>query len=127
MDNSNFQTGSSPRRRISVWLLFYVVAVALVASENALAGPCDAPVLHPIVCENSKPGNPPAEWDISGAGADTIQGFATDISVNRGETVRFKIDTNATNYKLDIYRLGYYNGMGARLVNTVLPSVVSQI
>lgn len=69
MDDNIYQTGSSPRRnptygRMSVWLLFYVVAVALVASGNALAGPCDAPVLHPIVCENLKPGNPPAEWDI---------------------------------------------------------------
>ena len=112
---------------MSVWLPFYVVAVALVASANALAGPCDAPVLNPIVCENSKPGNPPSEWDISGAGAASIQGFATDISVNQGETVRFKIDTDATAYRIDIYRLGYYNGMGARLVNTVLPSAAPQI
>ena len=112
---------------MSVWLPFYIVAVALVASANALAGPCDAPVLNPIVCENSKPGNPPSEWDISGAGAASIQGFATDISVNQGETVRFKIDTDATAYRIDIYRLGYYNGMGARLVNTVLPSAAPQI
>ena len=112
---------------MSVWLPFYVVAVALVASANALAGPCDAPVLNPIVCENSKPGNPPSEWDISGAGAASIQGFATDISVNQGGTVRFKIDTDATAYRIDIYRLGYYNGMGARLVNTVLPSAAPQI
>ena len=52
----------------------------------------------------------------------TIQGFATDISVNRGQTVNFKIDTNATNYRLDIYRMGYYGGMGARKVATVNPS-----
>ena len=132
MDDDIYQTGSSPRRnptygRMSVWLPFYVVAVALVASANALAGPCDAPVLNPIVCENSKPGNPPSEWDISGAGAASIQGFATDISVNQGGTVRFKIDTDATAYRIDIYRLGYYNGMGARLVNTVLPSAAPQI
>ena len=132
MDDDIYQTGSSPRRnptygRMSVWLPFYVVAVALVASANALAGPCDAPVLNPIVCENSKPGNPPSEWDISGAGASSIQGFATDISVNQGGTVRFKIDTDAAAYRIDIYRLGYYNGMGARLVNTVLPSAAPQI
>ena len=128
MDDNNFQTGSSPRRhptygRISVWLLFYVVAVALVASGNALAGPCDAPVLNPIVCENSKPGNPSTEWEIGGAGNPSIQGFATEISVNQGQTVRFKIKTVATAYRLDIYRMGYYGGMGARRVDTVLPSV----
>ncbi len=54
--------------------------------------PC-SPGGNPIVCENSKTGNPASEWDVSGAGDASIQGFATDISVNRGETVRFKINT----------------------------------
>ena len=48
-----------------------------------------------------------------------IQGFATDISVNQGETVGFKVDTDASNYRLDIYRMGYYGGTGARKVATV--------
>ena len=47
-----------------------------------------------------------------GAGDWTIQGFATSISVNQGQTVSFKINTNATSCKLDLYRLGYYGGMG---------------
>src|SRR4029077_14534834 len=58
-----------------------------------------------VVVENQLPGNPASEWDISGAGDGSIQGFATDISVNRGETVRFKIDTDASDYRLDIYRI----------------------
>ena len=52
----------------------------------------------------------------------SIQGFATDISVDQGQTVHFKIDTDATDYRLDIYRLGYYGGDGARKVATVQPS-----
>ena len=48
-----------------------------------------------IVAENCLPGNLPSEWDISGAGDSTIQGFATDISVNQGGTVSFKINTPA--------------------------------
>ena len=31
----------------------------------------------------------------------------------------FKIDTSATAYRIDIYRLGYYGGMGARKVATI--------
>ena len=50
------------------------------------------------------------------AASSSIQGFATDISVNRGGTVTFKVDTNAPDYQLDIYRMGYYGGDGARLV-----------
>ena len=64
----------------------------------------------------------PAEWDISGAGDFNIQGYATELSVDQGETVYFKVKTDATDYRLDIYRLGYYNGDGARLVATVQPS-----
>jgi hypothetical protein len=78
---------------------------------------------NPISIENSQPGNPASEWDISGDGDPSIQGFATDISVNRGGTIPFKVKTNATNYRLDIYRLGYYGGTGARKVATVQPSV----
>jgi hypothetical protein len=84
--------------------------------------PCVPAAANAIACENSKPGNPESEWDINEAGDANIQGFATNISVNRGETVRFKINTNSNNYRLDIYRLGYYGGLGARLITTVQPS-----
>ena len=82
--------------------------------------PCEGS--NPIVCENAKLGNPASEWDVSGAGDSSIQGFATDISVNRGGTVNFKINTPSTDYRLDIYRMGYYGGTGARKVATVQPS-----
>jgi hypothetical protein len=93
------------------------------SSTSAQApGPCTPPAGNPIVCENQQPGNPANEWDIDGAGDDSVQGFATDISVNKGQTITFKIDTTATAYRLDIYRMGYYGGMGARKVATVTPS-----
>ena len=57
-----------------------------------------------------------------GIGDPTIQGYATQISVNRGSTVTFKVATTATSYRFDIYRLGYYGGLGARKITTVLPS-----
>ena len=44
-----------------------------------------------IQLENSLPGNPSSQWDVDGAGDPTIQGFATDISVNVGQTISFKI------------------------------------
>ncbi|MET3756217.1 VCBS repeat-containing protein, partial [Rhizobium binae] len=72
-----------------------------------------------IVLENQKQGNPESEWGIDGAGSTNIEGFATDISVDNGKTISFKINTNSTNYRIDIYRLGYYGGMGARKVATM--------
>jgi Bacterial Ig domain/Purple acid Phosphatase, N-terminal domain len=85
---------------------------------------CDPPVTNPVACENSKTGDPAANWDLPShdAGDPSIQGFATDISYNKGQTVRFKISTPATAYRLDIYRMGYYGGMGARKQATVFPS-----
>ncbi|MBI2833245.1 MAG: DUF4082 domain-containing protein, partial [Acidobacteria bacterium] len=89
----------------------------------AASDPCDPANLNPIVCENSKPGDPVSEWDVGGAGDPSIQGFATDISVNRGQTISFKVKTAAKAYRIDMYRLGYYGGLGARRIATVTPSV----
>src|SRR6266478_2578252 len=83
---------------------------------------CTAPK-NAIEAENCLPGNPVSAWYVDGAGSSNIQGFATDISVNVGHTVFLKIATNASAYKIDIYRLGYYQGNGARLVASVSPSV----
>ena len=78
--------------------------------------------INPIVCENQKPGDPATLWDVSGSGDSSIQGFTTNISAAPGDAVQFKIDTPSSNYRLDIYRMGYYSGNGARKVATVLPS-----
>jgi hypothetical protein len=87
----------------------------------AVADPCRAPV-NRIVAENCQAGQPSTEWDVNGSGDPKIQGFATDISVNAGEPISFKVGTDSPAYRIDIYRLGYYGGMGARRVATLKPS-----
>jgi hypothetical protein len=73
-----------------------------------------------IVLENQRPGTPESEWGLTnGQASDTIEGFATDLSVNHGGTVDFKINTPSTDYRIEIYRLGYYNGDGARRIATL--------
>ncbi|GHS87577.1 hypothetical protein AGMMS50218_09720 [Actinomycetota bacterium] len=111
-------------RRTAVLTVVALVAsgaVAGLSTSASAADPC-APGGNPIVCENSKPGAPPSEWDIEGAGDEGIQGFATDISVNVGGTIGFKIDTDARAYTIDIYRTGWYGGDGARKIASVTPS-----
>jgi methionine-rich copper-binding protein CopC len=79
-----------------------------------------APAANPIVAENQLPGNPQSEWGIAGNGDPTLQGFATNFSVNQGESVGFKINnTTQAPYHIDIYRIGYYQGNGARKVATI--------
>jgi hypothetical protein len=69
-----------------------------------------------VACENLLPGASPTEWEVSGSGDPSIQGFATSQSANKGETISFKIKSDTTSYRIDIYRLGYYGGNGARRV-----------
>jgi hypothetical protein len=71
---------------------------------------------NPVVAENQRPGSMPSDWEVRGSGDPTIQGFATDMSVAAGSTVVFKIDTEAAGCAIEIFRLGYYQGKGARKV-----------
>jgi hypothetical protein len=101
-----------------------VVGGLLYGQQPAFAQePCRGLGGTPIVCENARPGSLRAEWDIEGAGDPSIQGFATAFSVTHGEQVDFKVSTDAVSYRLDLYRVGYYGGLGARKVGTVTPAV----
>ena len=92
----------------SVILLVLALLISTISfSQNA------------IVTENALPGNPASEWDISGRADPSIQGFATNLSVNKGEIVNFKIKTDASSYSINIYRIGYYQGNGARFVKKI--------
>lgn len=67
-------------------------------------------------------GDPRQVWDA--AASNQIEGFTADISYDIGQSVQFKINVNAvaadtTPYRIEIYRLGYYGGDGARLVDIV--------
>lgn len=100
-----------------------LAALTLVplTTASAATDPCGRGG-NPIACENAKPGTPRSVWDVSGSGSATIQGFSTDISVDLGQRIDFKISTDAPAYDITIYRLGYYGGDGARQVATVTPS-----
>src|SRR5215470_17107541 len=81
--------------------------------------------VNPIPCENQLPGTDPSVWDTPNgdAGSPNLQGFATDISVNAGQTISFKINSGSlSHYAIDIYRMGYYQGNGARKVASISPS-----
>ncbi|MGA8790215.1 MAG: DUF4082 domain-containing protein [Paenarthrobacter sp.] len=123
-------SANRPQRVLKGFLVPLVIATVaallpLTAPAAVAAGPCD-PVVNLVACENSKTGSPPSEWDINGAGDDSIQGFSTEISVNAGQPIRFKVDTNAPSYTIGIYRTGWYAGNGARKIADVTPSVLRQ-
>src|SRR5499427_6716203 len=114
------------RRRLVIGFVLAVLLGMLSlagARPAAAADPCGPPVTSVIACENTQPGDPASDWQVSGAGDPAIQGFATSMSVNAGQTESFKIDTPASSYHIDILRVGYYQGNGARkVVPNLLPS-----
>jgi hypothetical protein len=99
---------------LTVTLAAILLAFA-IAPAASRADACTAPVTNPVACENTKAGAPYESWQIDGAGDDALQGFPTQMSVTPGSTVNFKINAPA-GYHLDILRLGYYGGDGARLI-----------
>ena len=109
-------------RRYSLQIIG-VVLIALFGLSTQTQAQCSNPG-NAIVAENCLPGTPSSVWDINGQGTGdlTIQGFATDMSVNVGGTVNFKISTPASAYTIDIYRVGYYGGNGAHKVTSITPS-----
>ena len=87
-------------------LLALVAAILLISSRgsgipSAQAPDCGAQA-NPVACENAKPGH--NDWDLSGGGVGdpTIQGYASEFSVNAGETVNFKIDTTASDGTIEL-------------------------
>ena len=68
---------------------------------------------NPVTCENSKPGTPASEWDIGYTGDSRCWASPRRPASSRDRTVAFKIKATAA-YTVDIYRLGYYGGDGAR-------------
>ncbi len=111
---------SRSRRLVSVFLALALALAILVLlpPPPVAAAPCDGGG-NKIACENTKAGSPASDWQIDGAGSANLQGFATDISVNVGATIGFKIDTSLATVQIDIYRMGYYGGKGARKITSL--------
>lgn len=93
-----------------------------VVGVTARAASCDDP--NPVAAENCQPGT--TDWkQVDGAppGLGGIEGFASETSVEAGQPVDLKINTQpGVPYKIEVYRSGWYGGTQGRLVSTVIPN-----
>ncbi|MEV0637417.1 DUF4082 domain-containing protein [Streptomyces sp. NPDC050619] len=108
--------------RLAVVAALVWAVLPQASPAQAVADPCGTGS-NPIVCENSKPGSPKTDWFSPNAYGE-IQGFSTKESVQAGDTVQFKIQSK-TPYNVQIYRLGWYGGDGARLMSTSAQAAVT--
>jgi hypothetical protein len=66
-----------------------------------------------IAAENSRPGA--ADWEITQPALhQEIEGYASLTSVNTGDPIDLLVSTRAAHYTIDVFRMGWYAGAGAR-------------
>lgn len=110
----------------------------VVASAALLTGAAAALPPNPIVVENQKPGtrdwvlskidtvinptNPLGEDQPHYERSKKIEGYASQTSYAAGETVKLFVSTNpVSDFTVDVYRMGHYQGKGGRLVHRAGP------
>jgi hypothetical protein len=82
---------------------------------------------NPITVENQQTGSNGWQmfrpgYSVSDDKTRQIQGYASASSVNKGEQIAFYVTVNPVQvYTIDIYRMGWYNGLGGRLLQKVGP------
>ncbi|CAN5293994.1 hypothetical protein BH18ACT4_BH18ACT4_13250 [soil metagenome] len=76
--------------------------------DGAVAGDINA-----IAAENALPGGP--DWGLNGD-VERIEGYADRTSVARDEPFRLFVSTTGTTFTVQAFRMGWYDGIGSRLV-----------
>jgi hypothetical protein len=108
---------SMSRRRFVQGL---AAVAAILSSPRGWGRPRHATAAsNPTQVENSKPGS--SDWEVTQVGLNhEIEGYASRTSVNRGEQVELFVNTTDPTYTIDVFRMGWYNGLGAR---RILPTI----
>lgn len=114
---------------------FILIAVALIVSVKVSTSPLSPRAPTPttvasvlslgpdgvqsqaVVQENLKPGT--TNWRIApGTVATAIQGFATSTNAQVGQSINIYATTLLPSFHIEAYRMGWYQGKGARLIWT---------
>lgn len=107
-------SGGAPRlnrrdlMRLAAGGVGYGTLLRLSEGTAFAAGP-----IGPVSIENLQPGT--IDWLLTKpARAQEIEGYASLTSVNRGGQIQFFVNCADSQYKLEIFRLGWYGGLGGR-------------
>jgi hypothetical protein len=114
-----------PRQIVQLLSTRIISSLSLIGALILLVTPAHGQSSNPIVVENQQPGT--SQWRIpfSAVGSDAvgqIKGYASAASINKGENITLYVSVNpAQRYTIDIYRMGWYQGLGAHLVQHIGP------
>ena len=101
--------------------------IALSLASLPLLGAQPPKKVNPVTLENKKKGA--SDWqltrvrpDKSGQRTAHIEGYCSKQSVMTGESIDIMVSTSVKeNFRIEIFRTGYYEGAGARLMTTLGP------
>jgi N,N-dimethylformamidase beta subunit-like, C-terminal len=108
---------------------FLAISAAIVALLSACGGSSrsstssavpatSATAANPVQRENSRPGNP--GWEIPAGAGTMITGYASETSVAPGQSFDLHVAAPpGSRYRVLVYRLGWYRGVGGRLIMCV--------
>ncbi len=82
-----------------------------------------AQAASPVALENARLGT--SHWILTDPADQEVQGYASATSIQRGDELRFYIHSTDPSVRVAVYRMGWYGGAGARLVqgDIVLPGM----
>jgi hypothetical protein len=103
--------------------VLFVTSLVLAAMVAGCGGPSQVAVTpsnttntnspNPIKSENAKRGT--ADWQLTNPATNhEIEGYASATSVDRGGQIQFFVSTSDSSYTLQVFRLGWYGGLGGR-------------
>jgi hypothetical protein len=112
---------STAVRVISVTIVVLVVGSCGGSSRHstfATTRRADPSADNPVQRENSRPGTP--GWATPAGAGTVITGYASETSVAPGQSVQLHVTAPpGSRYRVLVYRLGWYQGVGGRLIMCV--------
>lgn len=100
------------RSTLTVKLVAFLCLIAAVPTVAQEIDPCAEPA-NAVVAENCIPGD--GGWFVESPDY-TVGAFVFPPSVNTGEPIPLYIDAGGGVVDISVFRLGYYGGAGARLI-----------
>jgi hypothetical protein len=102
----------------------YAFSVAALGADRA--GPDSAPSVavtsadsNPIASENRKPGDPLWGDFIPPDDEVTLAGYGSKLGVSPGDSLDLYVTTTAPQVTIDVFRMGWYGGAGARKLESL--------
>jgi hypothetical protein len=105
----------------------FTAAASFVADESLAESPLEKSKPSLVEVENEKPGS--RDWQLTRVRINEgkfrtslIEGYCSHQSIAAGETLKILVSSKpARKFAIDIYRMGYYGGAGARKMTTIAP------